>query len=216
MASEMRPQSQQVAEARILTQRMKEAKSAKQFLSILEEALDGAVFNDFHASVAYHSLATLKRKGELRASDRENSVLGKLNDRFKDLLAKGNMPPRFWANVLRSVAHLSNALPNVLDTIPALIAQIPLMAKDMNSRNLSNSLWAAATLREVAPDLLKMVPALVAEISATRESMNAQDVSNNFWAAATLKEAAPDVLNMVHALVAQILLTAKNMNAQDV
>eukprot|EP00435_Cladocopium_sp_Y103_P034049 s1660_g8.t1 len=194
---------------------MKEAKSAKQFISILEEALDGTAFNDFHASAAYHSPATRKRKGELRASDGKDLVLPKLNDRFKSMLAHNQVSPRALATVVWSVAHLSNAMPNILDIVPELAAQITLMAKDMNSRELSNSLWAAATLKEVAPDLLKMVPALVAQILLTAKNMNAQDVSNNLWAAATLKEAAPDVLKGVTALVAQVPLVTKDMKAQE-
>jgi len=48
------------AEAKILTSRMKGAPSPEQFFPILEKALDGEIFNDFHTSVAYHSLATWK------------------------------------------------------------------------------------------------------------------------------------------------------------
>lgn len=70
--SVMRPQSRNETEAKILTSRMKQAESATNFLFVLEEAVDSKVFNDFHASVAYHSLATWKRRGELEASDKQN------------------------------------------------------------------------------------------------------------------------------------------------
>ena len=114
----------------------------------------------------------------------------------------------------QNVATLKEVAPCVLKAVPALVAQLPLVAKDMSAQNVSNSLWAGATLKEAAPDILQTVPALVAQVPVIAKHMNAQNLSNSLWAAATLKEAAPDVLQTVPALVAQVTVVAKDINAQ--
>ena len=215
MSSGRKPPGKMEAEAKILTSRMKGAPSPEQFFPILEKALDGEIFNDFHISVAYHSLATWKRNGKLQASDRSNPILAKLNSKFLSMLDKGQVRARALANVLWSVAHLSNVLPNFLDILPAVAAQVPVIAKDMNAQAVSNSLWAAATLKEAAPDVLKMMPTLAAQVPVTVKDMIAQHVSNSLWAAATLKEAAPDVLKMVPTLANQVPTIAKDMKPQE-
>ena len=51
------------AEARKLTVDLTGAKSADEFLNILGQAVNGPIFNNFHASCAYHRLATWNRRG---------------------------------------------------------------------------------------------------------------------------------------------------------
>ena len=115
-----------------------------------------------------------------------------------------------------AAATLKEAAPDVLKGVPALVAQVPRIAKDMKAQEVSNSLWATATLKEDVPDVLNGVPTLVAQVPAVAKDMNAQCASNSLWAAATLKEAAPDILKGVPAFVAQVRVIAKDMKAQEV
>eukprot|EP00435_Cladocopium_sp_Y103_P002755 s453_g1.t1 len=214
MGSEMKQPSKM--EAKVLTQRMKEAPSATAFISVLEEVLHSASMDDIHVSEAYHSLASWKRSGKLQESYWNNPVLGELNQKLQTMLAKGQV--RAWAvvNVLWGLGHLSQVLPDFLQTIPALRAQVPVIAKDMTAQGVSTCLWAAATLKEAAPDVLNMVQALLPRILLVANAMNAQDVSNNLWAVATLAKDVPDVLKIVPALVARVQIIANTMNALDV
>ena len=67
------------AAARKLTSQMKEdVQSAAELLDLLDGVVDGPIFNSFHASAAYHSLATWKRKGGLTPSDKASPVLPRL------------------------------------------------------------------------------------------------------------------------------------------
>ena len=216
MSSERRPTSKAEAEAKVYTQRMTEAPSFNEFLAVLQEVLDRGIFNDFHASAAYHSLTIWQRRGELSKHERKNPVLDNLNHEFRVILGRGHVRPRATANVLWSVGHLSKRLPNFLDIVPVLVAEVPVVAKDMNAQGVSNCMLAAANLRTVTPDALKMVPPLVAQVPLIAKDMNPQHVPNCLWAAATLKEAAPDALKMVPALVTQVPVVADTMTAQGV
>ena len=201
------------AEARKLTSRMKGAKSAEEFLSILGPAVDGPTFNYFHASSAYHRLATWKRKGQLPKTA-AGRVLLKLSARVGEMIGEEQLDVQGLANVLWSLGYLFDKFPDTLDLVPSIVAQIPLQAKDMKPRELSNILWAAANLKNDAPDVLDIVPSIVAQIPVKAKDTNAQDLSNNLWAAAKLKDEAPDVLDMVPSIVAQVPFKAIDMIPQ--
>ena len=97
------------AAARKLTSQMKEdMKSAAELLYLLDGVVDGPIFNDFHASAAYHSLATWKRNGGLTPSDTESPVLPRLAARVQDMALKGELEPRAVATVVWSLGQLSD------------------------------------------------------------------------------------------------------------
>eukprot|EP00434_Breviolum_minutum_P041259 symbB.v1.2.036701.t1/scaffold5212.1/size29773/1 len=202
-------------EAKRLTIRMKEAKSVEEFVNVVEQTVDGPVFDYFHASASYHRLVMWKRRGELFAVDKTNLLLDRLNCRVKKMIAEDKLNPQACANVLCSVAHLSDALNNALDVVPAMAAQIRMKAKDMNPQDLSNILWASANLKDDAPDVLTVVPAIAAQILLKAKDMNPQGLSNILWASANLQHDAPDVLTVVPAMAAQIPLKAKDMKPQE-
>ena len=82
------------AAAKILTRQMTQAKSATELLNILDGVVEGPTFNYFHASAAYRSLATWKRKGGLTPSDKASPVLPRLARRVQDMALKGQLEPR--------------------------------------------------------------------------------------------------------------------------
>eukprot|EP00438_Fugacium_kawagutii_P004191 Skav215923 [mRNA] locus=scaffold226:237795:239258:+ [translate_table: standard] len=210
----MRPPSRNETEAKILTSRIKQAESATKLFAVLEEAVDSKVFNDFHASAAYHSLATLSKRGKLKGNMGKNPVLSKLNDRTEAILADGQARARALANVVWSLQELSKPLPNSLDIVPPLVLQMQAEAQNMNPQEVSNSLWAVASLMEAAPELQKTVPALVCQVGAVAKDMEPQSVSNSLWAAVLLKDSAPEVLQTVPALVSRVPTVAREMNSQ--
>ena len=197
-----------------LMMRMKEAKSAKEFVNVLDGTLDGPIFDHFLASASYHRLAMWKRNGKLLAGDKTKLLLDRLNRRVKGMVAEDKLDAQGCANVLWSVAHLSDVLINALDVVPAIAAQIPLKAKDLKPQALSNVLWASANLKDDAPDVLSIVPAIAAQIPLKAKDANPQELSNILWASANLKDDAPDVLSIVPAIAAQIPLKAKDMKPQ--
>ena len=202
------------AEAMRLTVRIREAKSAEEFVNTLAEAVDGPILNYFHASAAYTRLVMWKRRGKLLVGDKTIFLQDRLNHRVKEMVAQDELNPQACANVLWSIAHLSDALTNALDVVPAMAAQIPLKAKDLEAQELSNILWASAKLKDDAPDVLTIVPAMAAPIGLKAKDMKPQELSNILWASANLKDDAPDVLSIVPAIAAQIPLKAKDMIPQ--
>ena len=181
------------SEARKLTARMKGAKSAEGFVKILNSAVEGPIFNYFHASCAYHRLATWKRSGKL-AEAAGSLKFSKLNARVQKMIEEGQLHARELANVIWSSAHLFDEYRDVLDLVPAIVAQVPDKAKDMNPQELSNVLWAAAKLKDDEPDVVNVVPAIVAQVPDKAKDMKPQELSNVLWAAAKLKDDEPDVL----------------------
>jgi len=164
-------------EAKRLTVRMKVAPTAVDFLDVLDDVVDRRVFNTYHAGVAYHSMAKWKKQGELQVSDKIKPLVCRLNDRVLSSMANGQLDAQTLANILWSLVHLADVLPNSSQMLRATVAQVPSKVKEMNAQETANCLWAAATLRETLPVVLKMVPTLLAEVPLKAKEMNAQDTA---------------------------------------
>ena len=80
-------------EAKRLTVRMKEAKSAEEFVNVLEPAVDLPIFNYFHASASYHRLAMWKRMGKLPAGEDESFARPAQSPSERDGCRKQSKPP---------------------------------------------------------------------------------------------------------------------------
>ena len=205
------------AAARKLTSQMKEdVKSAAELLDLLDGVVNGTIFNYFHASAAYHSLATWKRKGGLTPSDKESLMLPRLAARVQDMALKGQLPPRELSNVLWSLGQLSDDLDISKGLSMALVTSLGEKASGMESQGLSNSLLSCVPLKRVAPEVLTVLPKLAAQISIKAKDMKPQELANSLWAFAQLKDDAfhEDVAKLVTALVCQIQLKANDMNPQ--
>ena len=192
------------AAARKLTSQMKKAKSAKELLDLLGGVVDGPIFNRYHASAAYRSLTTWKRKGGLTPSDKESPVLPRLAARVQDMALKGQLPPRELSNVFWSLGQLSDDLGISKGLLMALVESMSEKASGMNAQDTSNNLLACVQLKVVAPEVLAALPELAAQISIEAKDMVPQHLSNCLWAATRLKDDAPEVLQMVPAVVEEI------------
>ena len=168
------------AAAKKLTRQMTRAKSATELLDLLDGPLDGAIFNTFHASAAYHSLAT-KWKGGLTPKEKASPVLPRLAARVQDMALKGQLQPRAISNVFWSLGQLSDGLGICKGLLIALVESMSEKARDMNARDLSNNLFACVQLKGVAPEVSTALPKLAAQISVKAKDMNPQDLSNSLW-----------------------------------
>ena len=171
--------SQTDSAARTLTLKIKQAKSATELLELLDAVVDGPIFNRFHASSAYHSLATWKRKGGLTPSDKASPVLPRLAARVQDMALQGQLPPREASNVFWGLGQLSDGLDISKGLLTALVQTMGDKARGMNSQGLSNCLLACVQLKGVAPGVLTVLPKLAAQISIKEKDMIPQDLSNN-------------------------------------
>eukprot|EP00438_Fugacium_kawagutii_P021953 Skav208049 [mRNA] locus=scaffold1124:62022:73341:- [translate_table: standard] len=196
------------------TLRIKNAKSAKQLVEVLDDILDGP-FDFYQASSAYHSLATWKKRRELQSSDWDGPVIERLHARVQGLVLQDGLGARESANILWSFATLSDRFSIPAELLDALVKSMHAKAMGMNQQELSNCLWASAYLKNVAPLAVEMVRALSAQIIDTAKSMNPQGVSNCFWASAQLKDVAPEVLEVVPAIAAQIPDKVRDMIPQQ-
>ena len=205
------------AAARKLTSQMKEdVKSAAELLDLLDGVVEGPIFNNFHASAAYHSLATWKRKGGLTPSDKASPVLPKLAARVQDMALKGQLEPREVSNVFWSLGQLSDGLGVSKGLLTALVQALGEKASRMNAQDLSNNLLACVQLKAVAPEVLTVLPKLAAQISIKAKDMKPQELSNSLWAVAHLRDDAchEDVQKFVTPLACQILEKANGMIPQ--
>eukprot|EP00438_Fugacium_kawagutii_P021949 Skav208045 [mRNA] locus=scaffold1124:6622:8034:- [translate_table: standard] len=195
------------------TSRIKNAPSAKALIEVLDEILDGP-FDFYQASSSYHSLATWKRRRSLQRSDWDSPVIARLHARVRDMVLQDELGARELANVLWSIATLSDRFSIPTELFDALVKSLPVKAEGMKPQELSNCLWACAQLKEVVPDVLQIVPAIVAQIIRKAKDMVSQALSNCLWASAQLKEVAPEVLQVVPAITDQITDKAKYMVPQ--
>ena len=205
------------AAARKLTSQMKEdVKSAAELLDLLDGVVDGPIFNNFHVSAAYHSLATWKRKGGLTPSDKASPVLPRLAARVQDMALKGQLEPREVSNVFWSLGQLSDGLGASKGLLTALVQALGEKASRMNAQDLSNNLLACVQLKAVAPEVLTVLPKLAAQISIKAKDMKPQELSNSLWAVAHLRDDAchEDVQKFVTPLACQILEKANGMIPQ--
>ena len=205
------------AAARKLTSQMKgNTESGAELLELLDGVVEDTIFNKFHASAAYHSLATWKRKGGLTPSDKASPVLPRLAARVQDMALKGQLEPREVSNVFWSLGQLSNDLDISKSLLMALVTSLCEKARGMDSQGLSNSLLACVQLKGVAPEVLTALPKLAAQISMKAKDMIPQHLSNSLWASAHLKDDADhaDVAKLATALVRQIPVKAKDMIPQ--
>ena len=132
--------SQADAAARKLTSQIKGGmQSATELLDLLDGVVNGTIFNYFHASAAYHSLAT-KWKGGLTPSDKSSPVLPRLAARVQKMTEEGQVEPRAVANVLYSLGKLSGDLEVPKGLLMALVKSLGEKARGMNPQQLSNSL----------------------------------------------------------------------------
>ena len=205
------------AAARKLTSQMKEdVKSAAELLDLLDRVVDGPIFNYFHASAAYHSLATWRRNGGLTQSDKASPVLPRLAARVQDMALKGQLPPREVSNVFWSLGQLSEGLDISKGLLMALVKSMSEKARGMNPHDISNNLLACVQLKAVAPEVLTVLPKLAAQISIKAVDMVPQALSNSLLAAARLKDDAPTVLEMVPALVEEIPRNQESFDSQEI
>ena len=204
------------AAAKKLTRQMTQAKSATELLYLLDGVVEGPIFNHFHASAAYHSLATWKRKGGLTPNEKSSPVLPRLAARVNDMTEEGQVEPRTVANVLYSLGKLSDDLYIPEGLLMALVKSLGEKASGMKPQELSNSLLACVPLKRAAPEVLTALPELAAQISIKAKDMDTQHLSNSLWAFGHLKDDASheDVAKLVTALLSQIQDKAKEMIPQ--
>ena len=82
-------------QAKMLTSQIAKATSVQKLVSILDEVVDGPIFNSIHASAAYKRLEAFKKRGGLRQIDWDDQVLLRLHARVVDMALKGVLEQMF-------------------------------------------------------------------------------------------------------------------------
>ena len=143
---------EELKQAMILTSRRKSANSPNKIFKILEAEMDTEIFDEIHASSAYHSLAVFRKKGSLKwkneaqlAEDRP--LAAALAMKIQQMMEEGRFAPRTAANLLWSVAQLPQDFRSSQGFVAALVELISQKAPGMKAQELSSSLWACAKLQ---------------------------------------------------------------------
>ena len=205
------------AEARKLTSKMTDVTSATELLNLLDGVVEHPIFNHFHASAAYHRLATLKRRDGLTQNEISSPVLPRLAARVEDMAVKGQLEARSVANVLWSLGQLSDGPEAPTGLLATLVGSTSKKAAGMNPQHLSNTLLACVQLKGVAPVVLGVIPEIAPQILAKAKDMSPQALSNSLWAAAHLKDDAAheDVAKIVSGVGGQIPVQATDLIPQQ-
>ena len=78
----------------VLTSKIKGAETAAEVLRLLDGAVDGPIFNDFHASAACTSLADFHEDRKLQAADAKSPVIQRLASRIRILIKAKEVDPQ--------------------------------------------------------------------------------------------------------------------------
>ena len=135
------------AEARRLTSSIKRVLSAEKLIEVMDGAVDEPIFNFIHASAAYTQLAKLKQKRRLQRRDWDGSVLLRLRARVEGMMVQDQLRARETANVLWSLAQLSDRFSIPTQLLAALVKSVPTRVTGMNAQDISNIFWASAKSR---------------------------------------------------------------------
>eukprot|EP00435_Cladocopium_sp_Y103_P025794 s1459_g6.t1 len=124
------------------------------------------------------------------------------------------LPVYFLERCLWAAARLKNVTPEILQIVPAIVAQIAQDAGDMCGSTLSVYTWAAAMLKDAAPEVLKILPIVIAEIVKNLDNMDAEGLAYHLRAAGDLHDVGPEVVKMVPLIVAKLEGKVSNMRAK--
>ena len=144
---------EELKQAMILTSRLKSANSPNKIFKILEAEMDTQIFDEIHASSAYHSLAVFRKKGSLKWKNnsaqlaQDRPLAEALATKIQEMMAEGRFAPRTAANLLWSVAQLPQEFRSSKGFVAALVELISQQAQGMKAQELSSSLWACARLQ---------------------------------------------------------------------
>eukprot|EP00435_Cladocopium_sp_Y103_P056765 s243_g19.t1 len=185
------------AEARRLMSSITKARSAKKLLEILDGAINGETLNFIHATAVYIQLATLKKEGRLQSSDWDGRVLLKLHAWVKDMVLEDQLPARETANVLWSMAELSDQFRIPSQLLVALAQSVPEKVGGMVPQALANCLWACLQLENEGHEVSQMVPAIILEVPSRIEDMDPRDLCNTLDALILLQESVPRLTGSV-------------------
>ena len=139
-------------QAMILTSRLKSANSPNKIFKILEAEMDTQIFDEIHASSAYHSLAVFRKKGSLKWKNeaqlaQDRPLAEALATKIQGMMEEGRFAPRTAANLLWSVAQLPLDFRSSQGFVAALVELISQQTQGMKAQELSSSLWACARLQ---------------------------------------------------------------------
>ena len=101
-----------------------------------------------------------------------------------------DMNPQELSNALWAAAQLQDSAPEVLQVVPAVVAEIPTKAAEMNPQDVSNCLFAAMRLEDAVPEVVEVVPALV-KVPGKIGAMTPQGLANSLEALLVLEESQP-------------------------
>ena len=207
----MVPREEMERDPRILTNKIKQAKSVDKLLKVLDHAVDRDIFNEIHASAAHHGLATRDKLSQKQA---ESPVLSRLHDKLRALIAADQVNSWACASIFWSAEKLFPTLPGLADVIPDLVQAVKQKCESMTPQALSNCIWTVAKLRKDVLEVLQLVPCLVKQVPSKARKMKPQELSNSLWAAAKLCDTTPGVVKMVPSIVKEIMRNADDMTPQ--
>ena len=209
------PEADSKAEAKKLTVAVKWAPSAKKLLEIFDGAVDRAVFDFIMASAAYTRPAHFTKRRGVKHSDWDSPVLARLHARVEDMAQQDQLNEQATANILWSLAELSDRFSIPGQLLAALVASMGTKMGGMDEQGLSNSLLACVKLKDVDPNVLRLVPGIAARIHEKAEAMIPQQLSNCLWACLRLEDEVPEARDIVPEIVKEIPARIENMNLKD-
>lgn len=206
-----RPQlSKPEAQARDLTIRIVEARTAGELLKIVDKYMEDKYFNEIHLAVAFTKLARVRVDEETLKS----KVVIRMVRMFKDLLKAESLGPRSFATVFWALGQLGE-LPGLTDerSREMLINGLVYQSLQFGPQETATCILAVTRIELTPRELRKAMRPMLQSAMKFRDAFNANQMANILQAGGKLANSSM-LLPLFRALEPHVEAAAKNMDGQ--
>lgn len=196
-----------------LAGRISQSNSVQELMELLDEELDGEVFNDLHASAAFTRLAGFK---STLSRGLDSPVVSRFVEKVAALLREQQVAAREAVKILMALAKMGGLGVRMHSLVPSLAEAVESGGNDFSEQEASDCVWAIASLNLDTGEALAKVPENMAfTIREKQADLTPDQVTKTLWATATLQDKEV-LVTLVEGLVEWSVKKQLGFTAQDI
>eukprot|EP00445_Apocalathium_hangoei_P074153 CAMPEP_0204152488 /NCGR_PEP_ID=MMETSP0361-20130328/27059_1 /ASSEMBLY_ACC=CAM_ASM_000343 /TAXON_ID=268821 /ORGANISM="Scrippsiella Hangoei, Strain SHTV-5" /LENGTH=753 /DNA_ID=CAMNT_0051107455 /DNA_START=70 /DNA_END=2327 /DNA_ORIENTATION=- len=209
-----RPRDPSTDRARVLSEQISKAQTAKEVLEKVQDAMNTSIFNEVHLGVAFVALGRNYRS--IFSTPFEQSIVNKLSKSAEAMLSNQLLDARTACGTFRAIAVLRKPFPRLQQQLMLpLLETIKFTKLDMTALDASNVLWGCGSFGVRRPHL-QDIASICAQVATDRaEELNARSSAPMLWAVASLIAQAPDLRHIVPVLVDACVADWASLNVNN-
>lgn len=168
-----------------LAQAIRDAKSAKEVISLLEPEMNGFLLNRHHVTYALQTIA--KTKDSITDEVRDHQVIADLVEEVIDMIATQNIVPDQVAKIFFAWVTLKDHIPEISELQPILLGAAEEHVPRMTAQHKQTMLKACAMGKLQRQDMDRFLPSLASGLVEQAEDFMEANIPNILWCAAKLQ-----------------------------